>query len=139
MPPPYTLLLLWPKALLLWFGILVLAFANGTLRAQVLIPAFGSTAGLISSGLVLCACIFGVALVAAHWYGQLTSNQWLLIGAFWLVLTLLFEFSVGRFIEHKSWSELLEAYTFKGGNIWPLVLVAAFIAPWCAAKVRGLS
>jgi hypothetical protein len=129
---------LWLKALLLWSGILVLAVANGTLRAEVLIPAFGNTAGLIGSGLILCACIFGVALVAAPWYGRLTSNQCLLIGAFWLVLTLAFEFSVGRFIEHKSWAELFEAYTFKGGNIWPLVLVAAFIAPWCAAKVRGL-
>lgn len=128
----------WLKALLLWLGILGLAVANGALRAEVLIPAFGSTAGLISSGLILCACIFGVALVAAPWYGRLTSNQWLLIGGFWLALTLIFEFSVGRFIEHKSWAVLLEAYTFKGGNIWPLVLVAAFIAPWCAARVRGL-
>jgi len=128
----------WLKALLLWSGILVLAFANGALRTEVLIPAFGKTAGLISSGLILSACIFGVALAAAPWYGQLTSNQWLLIGMFWLVLTLMFEFSVGRFIEHKTWAELLEAYTFKGGNIWPLVLVAAFIAPWCAAKARGL-
>ena len=128
----------WLKALLLWFGILVLAIANGTLRAKVLIPAFGSTPGLMSSGLILCACIFGVAWVAAPWYGQLTSNQWLLIGAFWLLLTLIFEFGVGRFIEHKSWAELREAYTFKGGNLWPLVLVAAFIAPWCTAKARGL-
>lgn len=129
---------LWLKALVLWCGILVLAFANGALRTAVLIPSFGSTAGLVSSGLILCACIFGVAWFAAPWYGRQTSTRWLLIGAFWLVLTLIFEFGVGRLIEHKSWAELLEAYTFKGGNIWPLVLVAAFIAPWCAAKARGL-
>ena len=128
----------WLKALVLWFGILVLAAANGTLREKVLIPAFGNTAGLISSGVILSACIFSVALAAAPWYGPLTSNQWLLIGAFWLVLTLMFEFSFGRFIQHKNWAELLEAYTFKGGNIWPLVLVATSIAPWCAGKIRGL-
>jgi hypothetical protein len=128
----------WLKALALWFGILALAFANGALRTQVLIPALGNTGGLISSGLILSACILGVAFAAAPWYGQMTSHQWLLIGALWLVLTLIFEFSVGRFIEHRSWAELFEAYTFKGGNIWPLVLLAAFIAPWCAAKVRGL-
>jgi hypothetical protein len=128
----------WLKALALWFGILALAFANGALRAQVLIPALGNTTGLISSGLILSVCIFGVAFAAAPSYGRMTSHQWLLIGAFWLVLTLIFEFSVGRFIEHKSWSELFEAYTFKGGNIWPLVLLAAFIAPWCAARIRGL-
>jgi len=128
----------WLKALALWFGILALAVVNGTLREKVLLPALGNTGGLISSGLILSACIFGVALAAAPWYGQLTWNQWLLIGAFWLMLTLVFEFSFGRFIQHKSWAELFEAYTFKGGNIWPLVLLATFIAPWCAAKVRGL-
>jgi hypothetical protein len=129
----------WLKALALWFGILALAFMNGALRAQVLIPALGHAGGLISSGLILSACIFGVAFAAAPWYGRLTSHQWLLIGAFWLVLTLIFEFGVGRLIEHRSWAELFEAYTFKGGNLWPLVLLAAFIAPWCAAKARGLT
>jgi hypothetical protein len=129
---------LWLKALALWFGILALAVANGTLREKVLIPGFGNTGGLIGSGLILSVCIFGVAFAAAPWYGQLTAKQWLLLGAFWLALTLVFELSFGRFIQHKSWAELLEAYTFKGGNIWPLVLVATFIAPWCAAKVRGL-
>ena len=54
------------------------------------------------------------------------------------MLTLVFEFSFGRLAQHKTWAELMEAYTFKGGNIWPLVLVATFIAPWLAARVRGL-
>ena len=128
----------WLKALVLWFGILALAIANGALRGKVLIPAIGSTAGLITSGVILCACILGVAWVAAPWYGRLPSRQWLLIGAFWLALTLAFEFGVGRWVEHRSWAELLEAYTFKGGNLWPLALVTAFIAPWCAAKARNL-
>ena len=128
----------WLKALALWFGILVLAVVNGTLREKVLLPTLGNTGGFICSGLILSICIFGVALAATPWYGQLTSNQWLLIGAFWLVLTLIFEFSFGRFVQHKSWAELFQAYTFKGGNIWPLVLLVTFIAPWCAAKVRGL-
>lgn len=128
----------WLKALALWFGILVLAVANGTLREKVLVPALGNAGGLMSSGVILSFCIFGVAFVAAPWYGHLPPNRWFLLGAFWLMLTLMFEFSFGRFIQHQSWAELLAAYTFKGGNIWPLVLVATFIAPWCAAKARGL-
>lgn len=128
----------WLKALALWFGILALAVVNGTLREKVLIPALGNTGGLISSGLLLSVCIFGVALAAAPWYGQLTSNQWWLIGTIWLVPTLMFEFSFGSFIQHKSSAELLEAYAFRGGNLWSLVLIATFIAPWCAAKVRRL-
>jgi hypothetical protein len=33
-----------------------------------------------------------------------------------------------------SWSELLEAYNFKDGNLWPLVLVVLFFAPLLASR-----
>jgi len=128
----------WLKALVLWFAILVLAILNGTLREKALIPAVGSFGGFIASGAILSGCIFAVALFAAAWYGQLSSAQWLLVGLFWLLLTLAFEFGFGRLVQHKPWAELLEAYTFKGGNIWPLILVATLISPWLAAKLRGL-
>jgi hypothetical protein len=59
------------------------------------------------------------------------------VGLLWLLLTLAFEFGFGL-AQQKSWAELMEAYTFKGGNIWPLVLVAAFISPWLSARWRGL-
>jgi hypothetical protein len=129
---------LWLKALTLWLAILLLAIINGTLREKALIPALGQGPGLVASGAILSACIFLVAWAGAPWYGAVPSQRWLLIGGFWLLLTLVFEFSFGRLAEHKTWAELMEAYTFKGGNIWPLVLLATFIAPWLAAKVRGL-
>ena len=56
----------------------------------------------------------------------------------WLCLTLTFEFSFGRFVQHETWSTLFEAYTFKDGNLWPLVLVVTALAPLLAARVRGL-
>jgi hypothetical protein len=126
------------KALVLWIAILVLAILNGTLREKALIPAMGTFAGLIASGIVLAACIALVAFLAAPWYGPLPPSQYWLIGLFWLLLTLLFEFSFGRFVQHKDWAQLLQAYTFKGGNIWPVVLAVTFLSPWLAARLRGL-
>ena len=126
------------KALVLWMGILVLAMLNGTLREKALIPAMGTFAGLIASGIVLSACIVLVAYLAAPWYGPLGSSQVWLIGLFWLVLTLFFEFGFGRFVQHKDWAQLLQAYTFKGGNLWPVVLAVTLISPWLGARLRGL-
>jgi len=126
------------KAAAFWLGILALAILNGALREKALVPALGGVAAQVASGVILSACIFLVAFAAAPWYGPLASRQWLLVGALWLLLTLVFEFSFGRLAQHKTWPELLEAYAFKGGNIWPLVLVAVFISPWLAARVRGL-
>ncbi|MGQ9696254.1 MAG: hypothetical protein ACUVWV_16090 [Thermodesulfobacteriota bacterium] len=125
------------KAIIIWFLILWLAILNGVLREKVLIPAVGSFTGFVASGAILSICIFLVAFAAGPWYGLLTSRAWLLIGVFWLLLTLAFEFSFGRFAQHKSWADLLQAYTFRGGNIWPLVLLVTFISPWLAAKCRG--
>ena len=59
-------------------------------------------------------------------------------GAFVASGALLFEFGFGRLVQGKSWSELWEAYTFAGGNIWPLVLVVVLLSPWLAAKSRKL-
>ena len=126
------------KALVLWIAILFLAILNGTLREKLLVPAAGTFGGLITSGILLSACIVLVAFLAAPGYGPLSSSQLWLIGLFWLLLTLLFEFSFGRFIQHKDWEQLLQAYTFSGGNIWPIVLAVTLLSPWLAARLRGL-
>jgi len=126
------------KALVLWIAILVLAILNGTLREKALIPAMGTFGGLFASGIVLSVCIVLVAFLAVPWYRPLASSQYWLIGLFWLLLTVLFEFSFGRFVQHKDWAQLLQAYTFKGGNIWPVVLAVTLLSPWLAARLRGL-
>jgi hypothetical protein len=126
------------KAIALWVVVLVCAVLNGALREKVLFPAVGSFAGLICSGLILSACIFLVSLLGAPWYGRLHSSQWVLLGLFWVALTMLFEFTFGRLVQHQTWQELLQAYTFKGGNIWPVVLLTTGTSPWVAAKVRGV-
>jgi len=37
-----------------------------------------------------------------------------------------------------SWATLFADYNLLRGRIWILVLVATFIAPWLAGRVRGL-
>ncbi len=127
----------WLKAVLLWLLILVLAILNGALREKALIPQFGSFAGLVISGISLSTCVFLVAFAASPWYGQMNSSQWIIIGLFWFLLTVAFEFGFGRFVQHQEWSELFDAYTFRGGNIWPVVLFSTILSPWVAAKLRG--
>ena len=129
----------WLKALVVWMGILLVAIANGAIREQALIPAFGSSDGSMMSGITLSICIFVVALAAVPWYGALHKHQWLLVGLLWLGLTVLFEFAFGRLVQQKTWAELLQAYTFREGNLWPAVLVVTIFAPFLAAKMRGVA
>ncbi|MCF8035419.1 MAG: hypothetical protein K9K62_00975 [Desulfobacteraceae bacterium] len=124
------------KALAIWTGILVLAVLNGALREAILVPKLGMAAGLVVSGVLLSALIIVVAYLALPWLGARRTIELLGIGIGWLALTLVFEFSFGL-LQGKSWQVMLEAYTFKGGNIWPAVLIVTAIAPYLAAKLRG--
>jgi hypothetical protein len=126
------------KAVAAWLAILVCAVLNGALREGLLLRWFGKPAAPLLSGVLLAAVIVGAALLVVPWFGRLETLRYVYVGALWVVLTLAFEFSFGRLVQHQSWRELLEAYTFKDGNIWPLVLVVTAIAPWLSARVRGL-
>lgn len=125
------------KVFAIWFGILVLAIANGLLRETILIPVLGMTPGLFLSGVLLSAFILAVTYFSLPWFGPVPVPVYIALGMSWLCLTLAFEFSSGRLIQGKPWSELLEAYTFKGGNIWPVVLLAVAASPYIAARIRG--
>jgi hypothetical protein len=127
---PMTLL----KAVAIWLLILILAVLNGGLRETVLVPALGKPAALVLSGVLLGACIVIVALVLVPRFGRLRTAQALQLGLLWLVLTLVFEFGFGHWVQGHRWSELLEAYNFKDGNLWPLVLVVLFFAPLLASR-----
>lgn len=124
------------KALVIWVGILVLAVANGVLRESVFVPWFGTPAALVLSGLLLSALIIGVTYFTLPWLQIHRPFMLCIVGLGWLIVTLIFEFSFGLW-QGKSLSELLEAYTFKSGNIWPVVLAATALAPYIAAKLRG--
>ena len=127
------------KSLVAWGLILCLAVANGALREAILIPSLGRSSGLVLSGVLLCLCVAAVACAFVRIKPDTTVTQSILVGALWLCLTLVFEFSFGRYFQHKSWSELLAAYTFKDGNLWLIVLLVTLIAPYVATLVQAKS
>jgi hypothetical protein len=127
------------KALELWLLILVLAIVNGGLREAVLLKMLPRSAAFATSGLLLIACVLTVALLSIKWLGQLSLAQYAGVGLLWLFLTLAFEFGFGLLVRGESPASLLEAYRFREGNIWPIVLVAVAAAPAFAANVRVLA
>ncbi|MCM2311096.1 MAG: hypothetical protein NDI84_06790 [Steroidobacteraceae bacterium] len=126
------------KAIAIWAAILAFAICNGALRDLVLVDAIGQVQARFLSGIVLCVAILAVAALAAPWFGALAPRFRWYLGGLWLVLTLGFEIAVG-YAQHHSWQRLLDAYTLQGGNLWPLVLLTTFIAPWAGARIRGVT
>lgn len=125
------------RAFALWLAILVLAVANGALREAVLIPKLGSAPGLVLSGTLLSVLVLAVAYFAVPWL-RAHGHELILIGLGWLAVTLVSEFSFGL-LRGRPLGEILGAYAFKGGDIWPVVLLVVAAAPWLAGKLRGVA
>ena len=126
------------KSAAVWLLILALAVLNGIFREAVLLPSLSKPAAFMISGLLLSACIIIVATVFARWLGLTTAKRSILMGCLWLGLTLVFEFGFGGLVQGKSWAAMLEAYAFKDGNIWPMVLMVTLFAPLIASRIHRL-
>lgn len=115
-----------------WLLILLLAILNGAFREMVLYAWLGNPASQLVSGALLIAAIVLVAWLRPSSRGDLWGA-----GVLWVALTLAFEFGFGLLVQGKALRELLDAYTFEGGNIWPLVLLATLLAPRLAGRRLG--
>ncbi len=103
--------------------------ANGILREVVLVPRLGATAaGVVSAavGVAILLTISGAFLLRV----PLTRRDATSIAVVWLVLTVGFEFLIGRSVDRKSWQELLANYNLLAGRLWPLVLAALVASPF---------
>jgi hypothetical protein len=124
------------KAIIVWLIILGLAFANAALREGVLVPWIGKVRGLTLSGVILSALVLGVAYATLPWIGASRVIELLAVGMGWLVFTFSFDLLMGA-IQGEPIRQQFDAYLFKRGNLWPVVLLVTASAPWLAAKLRG--
>jgi hypothetical protein len=124
------------KAIVVWLVILALAFANAALREKVLLPWIGRVRGLTLSGVILSALVLGVTYLALPWVGAVRGVELFAMGIGWLVLTLACDLALGA-IQGGGIRQQFDAYLFKRGNLWPVVLLVTAIAPYLAAKLRG--
>lgn len=124
------------KWIMAWIGGAALFAANGTIREVVYKNAVGeSTSRQLStaSGLTLLTIYF---VVLDRRWPIPTHRDAIQIGATWAVLTLLLEFGLGRYVESKSWSELLEDYNIAAGRLWILVPVWTAMGPSLIRSLR---
>lgn len=117
------------RALALWFLILLGAVLNGGLRQRVLVPWLGESFGHVLSALFLSLIVVVVTALFATFLHLVSSREAWLVGGFWLILTVAFEFLAGHFVFGAPWEKLLADYNLAAGRIWILVLATTFLAP----------
>jgi hypothetical protein len=131
------MVILFAKAVGVWVLFAILGVLNGVLREYLLVPGLGKRLSLPLSGVLLSAAVLLVTVLLFPFLGLKDTVECFLVGGFWLVATVAFEFLFGHFVAGKPWSELAQAYNILSGNLWPLVLVMIALSPYLAGRIRG--
>jgi hypothetical protein len=138
MPNPTGLFQLAKKTLTIWFVLMCVEFLHGTLRTIFLLPTIGDFSSRQVGAFTGSLLIFFVAYLFAPWFGPLTTRALLAIGATWMVLTILFEFSLGIFFLDFPPERLFEDYNVARGALFPFALLFLFFCPLLVARLRRL-
>lgn len=118
------------KSLGMWFVLVFAAILNGTFREFIISPNLGSYVGHIISSFMFIAIILVLTyLFISKLNERPNKKELLLIGLFWLILTIIFEFVFGHFIMGHPWEKLFADYNIFNGRIWSFVLLATLFAP----------
>jgi hypothetical protein len=125
------------RYLLAWLPMVVIAVANGIFREVVLLPWLGMHEARQASTLLLIV-LFGIYIALVFRIWPIASlRDAIAVGAAWLVLTLLFEFSLGYFVSNLTWPQMLEEYDLANGRLWMLVPLWVATAPYLFFRFRS--
>ena len=123
------------RAVLAWVLIIAAESVHGTLRRLLLDPDTAFALRQISVG-VAVLIVFAVTWVSSRWMAVRGTAALLGVGLLWVVLTLTFEFGLGRALG-MSTRQIAEGYDLSKGNIMPLGLLATAFAPLIVARLRS--
>jgi hypothetical protein len=114
----------------MWIILVILAILNGVLRESLITPRVGEQmAHVVSTIILICIFFIAIYLFFSNLKIDRSKTDLLLVGIFWVIITVAFEFLFGHYVMGHPWSKLVADYNILKGRLWPLVLLAVFIAP----------
>ena len=127
----------WLRAVLAWVLIAVLETMQGIARTLWLAPLLGDLRARQAAVVVAQAIIFGVASLAARWLRAPGPRRKLAVGAIWTTLMVAFDVAVGRAFG-LPWERILADFDPRQGGFLGLAMLPILVAPWLAARWRGV-
>ncbi len=122
------------KLLGLWLILAIAMIANGIFRVNVLQPRFGLPEADILSAVLGIVIILAVTRPFFRPLAGSTPPELLIVSGVLVVLTVIFEFTFGHWVDGKSWSELAGNYAIWRGRLWPIVLLVLAASPFIWAR-----
>jgi hypothetical protein len=122
----------------IWLVIIGVEIVHGIVRGLWLVPLVGwqrsNQIGVFTGSLLFLL----VALALARWLGVRQAGRLFAVGALWVALTLIFEFTFGPLVLGLPVSAVAAEFDLAAGGLMPIGLAFLLLTPWLAARLRGL-
>ncbi len=126
------------RAFSVWLVIISAETVHGTLRVLFLEPYFGDfrarQIAVFSGAIIILIIVF----LFTGFIRAANNFQLFAVGFFWLILTLFFEISLGRFLMNLSWERIFSDYNIGQGGLLPFGLMILLFAPLITSFFRRL-
>lgn len=123
----------------IWFLFAILGTINGIIREKTYGALLRESLSHQISTAIFIIIIFTVMYLFFNKskLSYLNKDLWM-IGIFWLIATIIFEFFFGHYIFGSSWNKLFADYNILNGRIWGLVLLSTALGPWFFGHRRSI-
>jgi Na+/melibiose symporter-like transporter len=125
------------KAIVVWLVFIVAESINGTVRMFWLVPLLGDVRAHQISFMMGALLILAIATISIKWIHASRTSQLIKVGLLWLLLTVVFEIVLGRFILGYSWQRIAADYNLLQGGLMPIGLVFLVLSPIIATRLRN--
>lgn len=125
------------RAFAVWLVIIAAETIHGILRGLLLVPLVGDLPARQIGVLIGSLLIFIVAYFCIRWLAARTKLHLFGVGLLWVVLTVLFEISLGRLVFDLSWERITEDYDLTRGGFLGLGLLFMAVSPFVANALRN--
>jgi hypothetical protein len=118
------------KILITWALFIPIAITNGIARDLLYRPIVGDLAAhQISTLLAIAAFISLVYFLRRGDFKYLSYFRLVGIGVIWVILTIIFEFGFGFYLDKVPFEKLLADYNIFEGRVWSLMLITELFTP----------
>ena|ERR671913_1710055 len=105
------------KYFIAWFGIVVLGLINATVRQVVYARYVGELDAHQISTLTFAILVGLYALALSGFLKLSSAGEAIGVGLMWMVLTIVFEFALGRYVVGDPWGKLVHDYNLLEGRV----------------------
>lgn len=118
------------RLILAWVTMAVAMSANGVFRELALRRWLDTQPADLVSAAIGAAIILLLTFLFFRPLAGSSTRTLLFVSVFLVVLTVIFEFTIGRLVDRRSWSELLGNYAIWRGRLWPLLVLLIALTPF---------